>query len=366
MAPRIILLGATGYTGARTAEALAGRGARPVLAGRDPDRLGALAERLGGLDTARADVTEPASVRALLEPGDVLVSTVGPFQRLGQPAVDAAIDAGAVYLDSTGEPPFLRRVFEEAGPRAEKSGATLLPAFGHDYVPGQLAGAVALAEATRPPRRVDVGYALDGTSGQAFSRGTLVSLLGVLTERGFSYRSGKLRGEASGARTWRFTAAGRRRVGLSVGGSEHLTLPGLAPSVDDVGVYLAWFGSMTTPASLFAPLVAFAGSLPGARRGTDRLATAVGRRVAAEPSEATVAQARTSIVAEARDRAGAVVGRVELAGPEPYAMTADLLAWGATTAAAGGVQGTGALGPVAAFGLEELAAGAASAGLHRV
>jgi short subunit dehydrogenase-like uncharacterized protein len=257
-------------------------------------------------------------------------------------------------------------VFEEAGPRAEEAGAALLPAFGHDYVPGQVAGAVALAEAGPRAVRIDVGYALDGTSGQAFSRGTLVSLLGVLTERSFAFRHGKLRSEATGARTWRFTAAGRRRVGLSVGGSEHLTLPGLAPSVDEVGVYLAWFGPLTTPASVVAPLVAFAGSAPGARRAAERLAAAVGRRVAGTPSEATVAQARTSIVAEARDRVGAVVARVELAGPEPYGMTADLLAWGAVTAAAGGVQGTGALGPVEAFGLEPLSEGAATAGLRRV
>ena len=46
-------------------------------------------------------------------------------------------------------------------------------------------------------------------------------------------------------------------------------------------------------------------------------------------------------------------------------MTADLLAWGATTAAEGGVQGTGALGPVQAFGLDGLLAGAATAGITR-
>jgi short subunit dehydrogenase-like uncharacterized protein len=62
MTSRIVLLGATGYTGALTAEALAARGARPVLAGRDPDKLAALAERLGGLDTARA--AEAGLVRA--------------------------------------------------------------------------------------------------------------------------------------------------------------------------------------------------------------------------------------------------------------------------------------------------------------
>ena len=48
----------------------------------------------------------------------MLVSTVGPFLRWGTPAIGAAIDAGAVYIDSTGEPAFIRRVFEHYGPRA--------------------------------------------------------------------------------------------------------------------------------------------------------------------------------------------------------------------------------------------------------
>ena len=53
--------------------------------------------------------------------------------------MEAAVDAGAVYLDSAGEPPFIRQVFEEFGPRAEHTGAVLLTAFGYDYVPGNLA-----------------------------------------------------------------------------------------------------------------------------------------------------------------------------------------------------------------------------------
>jgi short subunit dehydrogenase-like uncharacterized protein len=42
MSARIVLFGTTGYTGTRTAEEMVGRGLRPVLAGRDPYRLGAL------------------------------------------------------------------------------------------------------------------------------------------------------------------------------------------------------------------------------------------------------------------------------------------------------------------------------------
>lgn len=365
MSARIVLFGATGYTGVRTAEALAGRGARPVLAGRNPDRLRALAERLGGLETARADVSEPASIRALLGDGDVLVTTVGPFLRLGWPAVEAAVDAGAVYLDSTGEPPFVRRVFEEAGPRAAVSGATLVPAFGVDYVPGGLAGALALAEAGDRAHRVDIGYSMQGASGQAFSRGTLVSMLGVLLEPGFAWSGGRLVAQPSGRRVWRFEAAGRSRTGLSIGGAEHLTLPGLAPSLQEVGVHLDWFGPMTQPAHLLSPVTPWLGRVPGSATAVRRLAGVLGRRVGEAPSPENLGSARTIAVAEVRDRAGALVSRAELDGPEPYGLTAALLAWAATTAASGGVLGTGALGPVAAFGLSELTAGAAEAGLRR-
>src|SRR6266540_6450443 len=102
MPPRIVVFGATGYTGRKTAEALVGRGERPVLAGRNGERLAGLAAELGGgLDTAVADVADPPSVYDLVQKSDVLVATVGPFVRYGRPAVEAAIDRGAHYLDST-------------------------------------------------------------------------------------------------------------------------------------------------------------------------------------------------------------------------------------------------------------------------
>src|SRR5215210_6369376 len=143
MPARIVLFGATGYTGRLTAERLVAQGERPVLAGRSPTRVAELAERLGGLEWRQADVARPQSVAALVRAGDVLVTTVGPFTRWGEPALRAAIAAGAVYLDSTGEPAFVRRVFEEH----RAAGATLMPAMGYDFVPGALAGALALEDA---------------------------------------------------------------------------------------------------------------------------------------------------------------------------------------------------------------------------
>jgi short subunit dehydrogenase-like uncharacterized protein len=81
------------------------------------------------------------------------------------------------------------------------------------------------------------------------------------------------------------------------------------------------------------------------------------------------ANARTKsssyIVAEAYDANGSRLSDVRLTGVNVYDFTAGILAWGAQRAAAGALQGTGALGPVEGFGLDVLQTGAAEAGLVR-
>ncbi|WP_219412947.1 saccharopine dehydrogenase family protein [Pseudonocardia nigra] len=364
MTARIVLFGATGYTGGRTAEAMVGRGLRPVLAGRSPERLSALAERLGGLETARADVGDAASVAELVGRGDVLVSTVGPFLRLGRPAVTAAIESGAVYLDSTGEPPFIRQVFEQYGPAAERAGAALLTAFGNDYVPGVLAGALALRSAGPDAVRVDVGYFLSGGGkGQPFSRGTFDSLLGVATEQGYAWRDGELRIEPAGARLRSFDVAGKPRQGVTIGAVEQFALPRIAPGLRTVDVYLGWFGKASQAVHTGSRLTPWLSRVPGAGRVVGAVGGLAARRTSAAPSSSVLGAMTSHFVAEAFDATGTLLARTRLTAPEPYAITADLLAWGAGRAAEHGVRGSGALDPVAAFGLDELSAGAAEAGI---
>ena len=362
MGARVILFGATGYTGARTAEAMVGRGLRPVLAGRDADRLAALAQRLGGLEVAVAQVTDEESVAALVGRGDVLVSTVGPFATLGTPAVAAAVRAGAVYLDSTGEPPFIRAVHERWGPDAERSGAALLTAFGNDYVPGVLAGALALRAAGDGADRVDVGYFISGLGkGQPFSRGTLRSLAGIGTQQLYAWRDGALHTEPAGARMRTFDVAGRPRPGITIGASEQFALPRIAPGLRTVDVYLGWFGRASAAVHAGARLAPLLSRVPA--RAVAATADLLTRRVPTAPAADALASARSHFVAEAFDVTGTLLARTRLTAPEPYAITADLLAWGARRAAEQGVHGTGALDAVTAFGLDDLVAGAAEAGI---
>jgi short subunit dehydrogenase-like uncharacterized protein len=241
MSGRIVLYGATGYIGGLTARAMVAAGARPVLAGRDQGRLAALAARLAPagdgyeLETAVADIETPGPLRQLLGAGDVLVSTAGPFVKVGRSAVAAAVDAGAAYLDSSGEPPFIRRVFEEFGPRAERTGAVLLTAFGYDYVPGNLAGALALQAARPAAARVDVGYFVRGNIRKGTSAGTRASVAGVLLEPGYTFRGGRVVAERAAAHVMSFQIDGSRRPGFSIGSSEQFALPRLRPRTAGTG-----------------------------------------------------------------------------------------------------------------------------------
>lgn len=362
-----MLFGATGYTGRRTAEAMVRRGLRPILAGRDAGRLTSLARRLGELETVTADVTDAASVRALISRGDVLVSTVGPFMQLGEPALRAAVDAGAIYLDSTGEPPFIRRVFEEFGPLAEQTGASLVTAFGYDYVPGNLAGALALRRCGGPVHRVEVGYLITGVGrAQVISRGTFASLVGVVTEPGLRWQDG-IRAEPGGSRMRVFPLEGRDCPALSMGSTEHYALPRLAGAqgLAEVDVYLGWFGSATWALQLSSRITPVLLQLPGARQLVRTIGELARRWVAEEPDSVALARVIPHVVGTAYDASGTALAQVHLVSGEPYQLTADLLAWGAQRAAEHGVSAPGALGPVEAFGLDALESAAAEVGLRR-
>ena len=379
MAPvRVILLGATGYTGRLAAEAMVRAGLAPVLAGRRHDAVVRLADRLAPLaprpstqpGIAVADAGDPASVRRLIESSDdVLVSTVGPFVEWGDAAVGAAVDAGAAYLDSTGEPPFIRRIFEVFGPRATTTGARLITAFGYDYVPGNLAGALALRRcrrAGRPATRLDIGYFIEGAFG--ISSGTRASAAGVLLAPSYARRGGALvERRSTGGRTREFDLGrGRAWKGLPVAGSEHLALPLTDPDVTDIEVWLGWAGRWTPAAAYAGTALGAVAAVPGAGERVMRaLRQRLGRTTGEGPDVAGRAAARTVVQAEAFDAVGRPLTTVRVEGPSPYDLTGELLAWGAAMAATQSVT-PGAHGPVDAFGLDALERGCADMGLIAV
>jgi short subunit dehydrogenase-like uncharacterized protein len=113
MAGRVVLFGGTGFTGELTARALVARRARPLLAGRSERRLEALAEELGGLETAVVDATAQGAAATLADlagPGDVLVCTVGPFVRWGETRAGRWCDERCAQIEARYDTHSLRRL----------------------------------------------------------------------------------------------------------------------------------------------------------------------------------------------------------------------------------------------------------------
>jgi len=142
----ITLLGATGYTGALTGDYLSTHlpaGATWAIAGRNGAKLEAESRRIvaqGGSepDLIVVDTTDPESMRALAEGTRVLITTVGPYLQHGEAAVKAAAEAGIGYVDLTGEPLFVDRMWLKYHELARSTGATIVHACGFDSIPYDL------------------------------------------------------------------------------------------------------------------------------------------------------------------------------------------------------------------------------------
>jgi short subunit dehydrogenase-like uncharacterized protein len=123
-----IIYGATGVAGGLIAEAAARRGHRPLLAGRDADRLAPLAARLGTRWRA-VDVDDGPGLTRLAGEAPLMLLAASPFEATSAPMLRACLAAGAHYLDVANEP----AVFDAAyglHDAAERAGVTVLPGVG--------------------------------------------------------------------------------------------------------------------------------------------------------------------------------------------------------------------------------------------
>ncbi len=371
---RIVVFGATGYTGRLVARDLVRGGAAPLLVGRSSAALQELVEDLnesapGGRAATFevADLTRPASLRRLLHsPDDVVVSAVGPYARLGSVAVEAAIDAGCAYADCSGEPVFIRRMFEEYGAKPRRTGARLVPAVGYDFLPGNLAGALLIDRyAAAGLSRIQVGYFVTGPFGP--SSGTVASAAGVMLDPSTVYRGGHVVTERPGAQVQDFRVGDEEVSGLSLGGSEVFALPRLDPALSDVAVYVGWAGRWSRAASAASSVAAGARQVPGFGAAVGAVfRTALGGASGEGPAEHIRARARSLVVAEGADANGGALGRITLEGPNPYDLTAGLLTWTARMLSRRAERDVGTLGPVDAFGLEALVSGCLALGLAEI
>jgi short subunit dehydrogenase-like uncharacterized protein len=182
----IVVFGATGFTGALTAEYLAAHapaGTRWALAGRSMDKLQQVRERVGAgaaeVPLLTADVTDVDSLRELAEATRVVITTVGPYGRYGEPLVAACAAAGTDYVDLTGEPEFVDRMWLGYHEQALETGARIVHSCGFDSIPYDLGAQFTVEQLPQGvPISVDGFVSANGT----ISGGTYQSAIEIFSQ----------------------------------------------------------------------------------------------------------------------------------------------------------------------------------------
>jgi len=188
----IVVLGATGFTGALVAGFLLDRygvdsGLRWAIAGRNEQRLSELRDAMGdaaaALPVLTADSLDADAMRVLARRTRVVASTVGPYARYGSPLVAACAASGTHYCDLAGEVQWIRRMIDEHHSAAQRSGARIVHCCGFDSIPMDIGAWFMQQEAQRIHGQYcrSITLLVRAMKGGA-SGGTLASMMNVMRE----------------------------------------------------------------------------------------------------------------------------------------------------------------------------------------
>jgi len=285
---RLLIYGATGFTGRLIARQAREHGVDAVLGGRDPAALRALAAPLG-LPWRAAALDRPEALDAALSDMTAVLHVAGPYCTTARPMADACLRTGTHYLDLSGELPAFVDLSASDGPARER-GLMLMPGAGFVVAVSDCLAAE-LARHVPDARRLRIAL----SRADLFSRGTLRAMMGLVREGVSIRRGGALAAVPVGRlqRDFDFGAGSRHCTALSwadVFTAWHTT------GIPDIEVYVeadALAQSLyQTGAWLSLPL-----RLPAARRLMDWQA----RLWPEGPSRARRDAARRVIVAEVED-----------------------------------------------------------------
>jgi len=157
----VVLYGATSFVGQITAHYLAqfladndnqnGPDSEPVtwaIAGRDQEKLEKLQAELSAaqkddkaeakVDIIVANSNDDASLDEMTKQAQVIISTVGPYLKYGEPLIKSCTKNGTDYVDLTGEAIFIKDMMDKYQDDAKKSGARIVNSCGFDSIPSDL------------------------------------------------------------------------------------------------------------------------------------------------------------------------------------------------------------------------------------
>jgi short subunit dehydrogenase-like uncharacterized protein len=228
--------------------------------------------------------------------------------------VEAAVEAGVHYLDTTGEQPFIRMVADQLGGAALAKGSTVVCGMAMEFAVGDWAAQLAMRRAhMKRFEEVVVAYSL---TGGGVSHGTALSIFEMFARPAWSWERGRYKKRTAGY--------ARRRIPFPFGERTCLWAPfgeivylARRGTVDSAATYLR----ITGPA---AEIFRWSGVV--GRPLKPLLRPLVAAWVAAQPAHPSPSQRRASrftIVA------GADGSRVVTSGSDSYGLTAEIIAAGA-------------------------------------
>ena len=142
----IVVYGATGFTGRLVVEYLyqnygCNGDISWAMAGRSQSKLEAVRDELGidsSLPLVIADASDPASLQAMVDRTQVVITTVGPYQHYGNELLAACATSGTDYVDLCGEPTWMHAMIAAHSDAAKASGARIVFSCGFDSIPFDL------------------------------------------------------------------------------------------------------------------------------------------------------------------------------------------------------------------------------------
>ena len=144
----VIVYGASGYTGRLVCEYLREYNVPFVAAGRDKARIQEAMDKVPGIDTVEHEIVEVAHdvepLSELFDGAKVVLNTVGPFAQYGREVVEACINTGCHYLDTTGEQDWLIVCDEEYSQRMAEGNLLLAPGIAQMYTTSEIAAQLCL------------------------------------------------------------------------------------------------------------------------------------------------------------------------------------------------------------------------------
>ncbi|MEQ9402033.1 MAG: saccharopine dehydrogenase NADP-binding domain-containing protein [Cyclobacteriaceae bacterium] len=129
----ILIYGGYGYTGTLIIDECLRNGLRPKIAGRNKEKIQALAGEKG-LEWEAFAITEKDKLNGWLQSGKVVIHCAGPFIHTSREMVEACLNTNTHYLDITGEYQVFDLV-QSYSEQAKEKEIMLLPGAGFDVVP---------------------------------------------------------------------------------------------------------------------------------------------------------------------------------------------------------------------------------------